>query len=245
MATTFFGLQLRVKRRVIDLPQPVLDEIPTLINEAIFSLQQAHNFRVMEYNDIVYTQVSNKLILSSLGGASYNFPTHIFKEWRGEPYSLWADGSVRFISIAPTRRAIYPFYNDASTGFPRLLLENPSNDMADTHGMYVFPLPDGLSDYPDGEYRIFLPYYRYLGDLGSSGDSNWFADQRAGEQYIVAKATADAFALDWDNPNQAKWETMAENYKKQLIKADKMSRLGPVESFVPHWRGVNSSKVRL
>jgi hypothetical protein len=247
-------LQTRVTRRVIDLPAAVTAEVPQLINIALTKLQEKHNFRVMEAELAAYTLVRTHTLLQSVGGPAIIIPTAPainFKEWRGEPWYLrYQDGSPRFMSWAPSREAIWGMFTQGGAvttdqSFPQIILEEPSSDIYNSRNLSVYPLPDGASDYPDGEYRITIPFYQYLPALDLSGDHNWLTDQPSGEEFIVAWAAGKAFSLNWDFQKYALLTQEAETHYKDVVTADKRYRLGPVREWVPHWKGAHSNKTRI
>ena len=45
---TYGAIQTRVQQIIIDLPSSVTAQVPTLVKEAVRSLQVKHNFKVME-----------------------------------------------------------------------------------------------------------------------------------------------------------------------------------------------------
>lgn len=249
---TYLDLQTRVSRRVIDLPSAVVAEVPKLVNVALIKLQEKHNFKVMEAELAAFTLVNTHPLLVSVGGAPISIgplATNV-KEWRGEPWFLtYNEGSPGRMSWAPSKEAIMGGFlqggaTTLSSSFPSLILEEMSDD-GNTRGLTVHPLPDGNSDYPDFEYRITIPYYRYLPLLSASGDHNWFTDQTSGEEFIVRYAAGEAFALNWDYQKYGVLTAQAQVHYKDLVTADKRARLGAVREFVPHWRGVYEQKVRI
>jgi hypothetical protein len=64
------------------------------------------------------------------------------------------------------------------------------------------------------------------------------------ENYIVDKATGEAFALDWDFDKMALFLQKAENWKKDIINRDKTEQLMGVDILVPSYQGVRSARVR-
>lgn len=251
MTATYSDLQTKVTRRVIDLPSAVVAEVPRLVNIAMLKLQEEHNFRVMETEIAAFTLVNTQPLLVSVGGAAITIPgTYNFKEWRGEPwYIRYTDGSPRFMSMAPSRESLWGMFSQGGgqvidTGYPQAILEEPGDDQGN-RALSVWPVPDGLSDYSDGEYRITLPYYRYVPALVNAGDNNWFTNQVSGEEYIVRYAAAEGHALNWDYEKMAILKVEAKTHAQDLIKADKRFRLSAVREFVPHWRGAHQNKTRL
>jgi hypothetical protein len=96
----------------------------------------------------------------------------------------------------------------------------------------VFPIPDGNSDYDDGEYRVSIPYWKYLPQLSASSDTDWFTD--TGDTTIIYMAVADAFFADHDEANAITWSARAKNELKDLIQLDKENTMGEVTSLVYH-----------
>lgn len=230
---TYGSIQDRVQGRVIDLPTFVNSEVPTLVNSAIKILQDQHNFKVMEtLMSAQQTTVSTR-VLTTLPSA--------FKEFNGDPYYITDLGDTYFLSVAGTRQGLTAEYANDDAGRPRSLFISEPTDTGAAN-LEVYPLPDGNSDYDNGEYRIYIPYYRYLTALSADADTNWFTVNA--EEYIVEKATSLAFMLDWDYDSAALWGQAAEGWKKDIVKRDKMQRLVGFDTLVPHYRGANSPRVR-
>lgn len=263
---TYLELQTRTQTRVIDLPAAVQAEIPTLVNEAMFELQERHNFKCMEAEMYTYTQYNNRVLQT---GAPTNGQPPLF-QWPGQSTSInpqtldlgiaggfkgfqdgaeptfvrYQDGSIRFITIAPDRRSIYGTFTEGDNAFPNVILVAPPSDAYNTSTLEVYPLPDGLSDWPDGEYRIQIPYFAYFPNLVQTGDSNWLTMQPHGEQFIICWATAEAFALDWDSQHEAAWKAKAELSYNRIVKSDKMFRMSPVNELAIHSRGQYQGRIR-
>lgn len=248
----FSAIQTRVQRRVIDLPAAVIAEVPQLINVALTKLQEKHDFRVMEQELAAVTLVNTHPLVTAVGGAAITIgPTGTtnVKKWRGEPWFLtYNEGAPTRMTWANSRESIWGSFDQGGAvsleaSFPNLILEEMADDTGN-RTLSVYPLPDGNSDWPDFEYRITIPYWRYLPQLVAAGDHNWFTDQPSGEEFIVRWAAGEAFALNWDFQKFAVLEAQAEVHYKDLVTADKRARLGAVESFVPHWRGAYSNRTR-
>lgn len=222
----FSELTTKVERRVIDLPSAVSNESGDLVNYAMRTLQDRHNFKVMEALSSEYTTTANSRVLASV-------PSD-FKDYRGKPYMVDDTGHVRSLLVSHDRNAcLRTFGNDSTddTGEPQVLLDaEPDKDLA--RSWEVFPYPDGNSDHSDGEYRIYVPYWKYLSDLSGSTDKNWFTDR--GEHYLIYKAVAHAFALNWDEDRAAVWEQLAAVEYDKLLMLDKKTRLGALDTIVPH-----------
>lgn len=253
---TFAELQTRVTRRIIDLPSAIVAEVPSLINTALMQLQTKHNFKVMEAQiNAVTVKLTQGLVTPItllpilLPNLTYTYPA--FKSFRGEPFGLRAtDGKLIPMQHTESNRVLfgpYGFQNvtNPTIGIPRLVYAQISADDFNTRSFVVSPVPDGNSDYSDGEYRIFIPYWRYLAPLVNAGDHNWFTDDNSGEEYIVKAAAAEGFALNWDFEKQAIMQASAKPDLDDIIKRNKLQYLTGINELAPHWRGVNDQRTRI
>lgn len=233
---TFGSIKAEVRTIIIDLPTAVTNLVPTLVQRAIDDLQTDHNFRVMDTAATFATVVGVRNLIPAVPAD--------FKEHRRKPYRLEFTGNIQPVYVAPDRTSIittsFPGnqIDDAANGFPQAILETAHSDTG-ARSFAVYPLPDGNSDYVDGEYRIVVPYRRILPALVADGDTNWFTVNA--EQYIINRAASDGFAIDWDEERMAIWLQKAESMKAKVIKKDKLSRLAATEVLVPHWQGVNDT----
>ena len=229
----FAALQTRVKRRVIDLPSSVTTEVPDLIREAIRELEDFHNFRVMRTSvDATTVEGTRKLVTT---------PSD-FKSFRGRAYLTSDLGIMKEIVIAPNIQAALKRFGVGTAddrGAPKALLVSEETE-AGGSDIDVYPLPDGLSDYSDGDYRVTVPYWRYLTALSADGDTNWFTVNAI--QWILAKATAEAFALNWDLAREAQWLAKAAVGRGLVMNLDKRIWLGGFDTLVPH-RGAREAKI--
>jgi len=232
---TYSDLQTRVTRRVIDLPPAVQAEVPDLINDAIFALQREYNFRVMEAS-VTYVTAPG---ITTLGSIS----TPLFKEYRDKgPYLLKnLTKSIKLLTALDTDVNMAVLNTATEPDQPEFVL-NTVDPNTGQYNFFVAPFPDTASDWPNGNYRIVLPYYQYIPNLVNPSDTNWFV--LYAREYIVNKATAEAFGLDWDYDSMALWLQRAKEKKNEVIKADKMSRLASVDTLVPMWRGALQPQVR-
>ncbi len=234
---TFQTIQDRVATRVIDLPAAVAAEVPDLINKAMRTLQELHNFRVMETET---AQLTTTIATRPLSAA---VPTAL-KEFRGRPYLVKNDGATLDLLLAPNRAAALDAFslNDPNDkGEPKLLLDPEPTDDTGARTLEVFPFPDGLSDWTGGEYRIVVPYWRFLTALNLGTDENWFTSNA--EWYLTFQAPGEAFFLDWDEPRGQLWMTRAGDFApdgravgefKQVLKLDKLARLSTVRQMAIH-----------
>ncbi len=232
---TFVQIQTRVKRRVIDLPASVTAEVPELVNEAIRSLETRHDFKVMETESSTFTTT---VAIRSIGAVPSDF-----KKLRGRPFYVRNDGSIRRLLNPHARMAAERTFTRADAndkGKPALILDaEPDKDGA--RNFEVYPFPDGSSDYSGGEYRIIVPYWRFLADLSADADTNWFTVNA--EEYVIFAATSEAFFLDWDEERAQIWSEKATQKANEIILADKHFRMAGVSTIVPH-RDVNAPRLR-
>ena len=229
---TFAELQTRAQHIVIDLPTSVTAQVPTLVKEAVRSLQRDHNFKVMEAESSLLSTATATRVLSAV-------PSD-FKELRGLPYEIMADGTVRELLNPANRVAIIREWGttaggeaetDLHNGNPQAILIGEPTSEAGAMNFEVYPLPDGQSLYANGQYRIVVPYWKYLTALSASADTNWFTTNA--EQWIVWKAASEGFFLDWDEERATFWAQKAAGARKEVIDLDKKFRLAGVRELVP------------
>ena len=211
---TFLELQTEVERRLIDLPAAVQEAVPSLVNEAIRALEDKHNFKCME----ALLEASTVLDTRELEAKPSDW-----KESRGRAWMLEDLGSIRWIDTYPdTNSALAEFDNEDSSEAQAIVLNATTVD--------VYPLPDGNSDYDDGEYRIKIPYWKYLPELSADADTNWFSINAP--FYIIEKATSDGFAIDWDEGRANYWGGRADKLERRAILKDKYEALSTVDTLV-------------
>lgn len=221
--STYLELRTRVLRRLIDAPTAITAEVPDLVNEAIKQAEQEHNFWVMQYTVDFTTTLSTR----TLGTLPADF-----KEFKGKAFRTDQTlGQTRELTYAPHIQAANRRWAQTDIGDPRLLVQT-SVDTAGLTSLAVYPLPDGNSDWTDGEYRLSVPYWRYVPALVADGDTNWFTT--TGYKYIIAQATSDGFALDWDEGRAGYWRDQANLEKAKLILRDKKIWLSTFDTLVPH-----------
>jgi hypothetical protein len=135
------------------------------------------------------------------------------------------------VLIAPDREQLVRKYGADGEGPPQHLL-NSARSEADTVTMEAWPLADGLSDYSDGEYRITVPYWGYAAPLSAAGDTNWFTTNAS--LYLIFRATAEAFMVDWDEDRAALWMQRAAEQRLKAINLDKRMRVAEMDTWVPY-----------
>lgn len=232
--SNFSTLKERVLRRVIDAPTAVQTEVPLLLNNALLAIQQRYNFEAMK-RSASYITTENTRLLGAL-------PTR-FKAWRDRPLLLPNEGTNRnrdLLSIQSDEDAQTEWGED-QTGRPSALaLSTPTEDSG-LSALNVYPLPDGLSDYSDGEYRIKLPYWGYVAPLASDGDTNWFTENA--EEFLIFYATAEAFDVDWDDAAMTKYTAKREALFRQVRQLDTALKTAGTDTWVPHWRGARAGQI--
>lgn len=219
---TFIALQNEVLALVIDTPSAVQTYVPQYVNRAIRKLQNKHNYKVMEAE-------ATRVTVAGVRTLDTARPTD-WKEPRGNPYYIENFGSYRrMFWVSSKGNALARWGNDVTLdiGAPGALYED------DLPGEFnVFPYPDGLSDYPDGQYRITIPYWKYLSNLISDTDENWFTTNA--EQYIVKRAVGDAFSANEDENRAQYWYGLAQEEYAEVLALDKSRRISETDTLVPH-----------
>lgn len=229
---TYTELQTRVQHIIIDLPTSVTAQVPTLVRESVRRLQRLHDFKVCEARTSVFTTATETRTLGAV-------PSDWYK-WRGKPQIIDVDGKHKDLSIFPDRAAAEREFGsesggeaDASalSGIPKALSLSEPTDEAGTMNFEVWPFSDGNSLYSDNEYRIVVPYVKYLTVLSDGGDENWFTNNA--EQWIVWDAASQGFLIDWDENRAAVWAQNAAKAFKEVIDADKRLRFSEITELRP------------
>lgn len=226
---TFAELKTRVGANIIDLPTAVSDIRGDLINSAIRKIQGGrHTFRVQESLLSTTTDRDNSPIDLLDDGVPSDF-----KEWLGRPYRIPSIGGKAVPMAFTTRKRANEMYgadSDLYIGAPQYVFEGEPTD-ANVRSLYVRPFPDGNSDYSDGEYRVYFPYARYIADLSSDGDTNWFTTDA--DRAVECEATWQAFMRDHDEERGAIWKQMANDEYNEVVKEDKRYRLSGTPTWEP------------
>lgn len=218
----FSAIQARVQANLIDIPSSLAQFTGTWVNAAISVLQTMHSFQVQEAEGQYVTTSTPAL------GANQ---THVFgyipadwKSKRGMPYYVRYIGSTRMLVWQAERQMMYRTWNPTDVnqiGEPcDLLIGEPENAQVPPTGgspsnqltgltMEVYPFPDGSSDWSDGNYRINIPYYRYLPALVAATDSNWFTLDGIQAEYVSSYATWMGFMFNEDEQRAQAWKAMA------------------------------------
>lgn len=210
---TFSAMQSRVQSELIDVPSSLVALVPTWINAGILWVQAQHNFQVMQAETVYVTPA-----------VSQTNPTHILgqipSDWkckRENPYFVTFLGVPYRMGWQASRPDMYRKWEAADVnqiGMPADLLigepvnstypdpSNPDNELADLN-IEFYPYSDGSSDWSDGNYRIHLPYFRYLAPLVASGDQNWFTQDGPGAEFCVRYAVTQGFLFNEDESRAA------------------------------------------
>lgn len=209
----FSALQSRVQSELIDVPASLVALVPTWINAGIAWLQSQHNFQVMQSEAIYVTPA-----------VSSTNPTHILgtipSDWkckREDPYFVTFLGTPYHMKWQATRPQMYRKWEAADVnqiGQPSDLLigepenptypdpDNPDNNMVALN-IEFFPFSDGSSDWSDGNYRIHIPYFRYLPFLSAGTDQNWFTQDGPRAEFCVRYAVTQGFLFNEDEGRAA------------------------------------------
>lgn len=221
----FGELQDRVDAILIDAPAAVTTAIPSLINGAMRFLQRQHNYYIMRASQEYTTTEGTRV----LGAAPSNF-----KEIRGQAQETRQFGEPRALVWSPTKRDAergFGVVSDLDIGYPLVLFRSDPTNEAGASNLEVYPLPDGNSDYDDGEYRIRLYYWKYLAALSAEADTNWFTVNA--QDWIVYRAAADGFGMDWDEEREAKFMARAAAELAEVKRMDKLAQVAGIESMAP------------
>lgn len=216
---TYIELQNAAKDALIDTPTIVANAIPRLVNQAIIELEDRFNFKIMQAEAAFVTSAGSHTMSPSA------LPTD-FKEFRSHPYYIENLGSSKPMDLVTSRELILRRWSTGPTD-----IGDPHSLVSDTT-LEVWPLPDAASDYPDGEYRVTMPYWKYLPALAASGDTNWFTINAP--QYIINWVVAEGFAIDWDENRANYWSQRADKEALRAILTGKKQYLSMTDTLVPH-----------
>lgn len=215
---TYAEIKAAVFRALIDATVAVQTDIPRLVNQAIVDIEGRFNFKAMQANQAYVTTTGSRTLTPGTIPAD-------FKEYRGKPYYTENLGGSRELDLVSKSSIMHRRWATDDIGDPHQLL-------VDAGVLEVWPLPDGIGDYPDGEYRITLPYWKLLPDLVNDADTNWFTLNAP--QYIINWAVSEGFALDWDEKRSDWWGTRAEKEALRIIIQGKKEYLSETETLIPH-----------
>lgn len=230
---TFLDIKTQVLSNVIDLPPAVSAAVPGLINNAIRSAERRYNFKYME-GIASFTTAAAQLTLGTVAR---------FKEFKDRgPYLFQQYAPARQIRVALESGEIQQvvIMNPILPGDrPRWL--TVAVDQVNTATFSVYPYPDVLSDWGDGNYRVIVPYYAYSPTYSADIDTNWLINNA--DDYIIMRATAEAFMKNWDYNSLALWKQQDQDKFNEVKQTDKKLRLSGIDTWVPHWEGAEQGMV--
>jgi hypothetical protein len=188
-----------------------------------------HDFKVCEAQSSVYSTASVTRVLAAT-------PTD-FHKFRGLPQLLNADGSFWELGLSADRAAVEREFGSTAggeadtavlSGRPRVILQSEPSDELGTTSLEVYPLPDALSLYANGNYRIRIPYWKFLTALSASSDTNWFTLNA--EEWIAWEAAAEGFFLNWDEERATLWKQKAKGALVDVVNRDKRLRISGLQT---------------
>lgn len=235
--STFQEIQDNVASHVIDTPPSTLALIPVFVKRAHKALMVEHNFKVMEAKTASLVTVAGSHILAAVPGD--------FKEVRSVPYLLRNDGTTKPLAWAESEAAIlsaFSLTDTNDTGEPRALLDGEPTSVAGARSFLVYPFSDTGSDWGDGQYRIVVPYWKFLPALSSGADVDWFTTNA--DEYLEYRATFFAFIDDWDESRAQVADTIAQAKRREAISADKRYRMAGVDTLVVR-QGIRGVKLAI
>ncbi|MGW8369301.1 MAG: phage adaptor protein [Gammaproteobacteria bacterium] len=216
----FATLKTEVGAWVLDLPADTQARLGTFVNDAVRKAADRYNFRFME-SEITPTPLSTTANTRLLTAKPSDW-----KESRGLPSLLWQDGTTDEFDWAASesemnRTFAYQIPQETSTaavdsGQPRYLLEQPDE-------IWVYPLPDLLSLWANGNYRIRVPYWAYPATLTGDNDSNFITTN--GSVYVIWEAVSRAFYFNRDEQRGKYFADLAEPEFRRIIRVDKRAQL--------------------
>lgn len=225
---TYLDIQEDVAAILIDLPAVTLAAVPKLVNFALRELQTRHNFKVMEKTLAENTVALTRNLVAKPAD---------FKGFRNKPFYTEFSGNVVPLEVAPSKEMLLVNYETDSDGPPAYLFLGEATDDAGASSIEVWPLSDGQSDYsavPTGEYRVSIPYWRFLSALSGDGATNWFTTHEVGEFYLVYRAVAEGFARNWDVEKQTEWLAKAQAMYELIVNEDKALMMSGSDTFAIH-----------
>ena len=207
---TFAELKTRLERWAVDNNTALTTESGDLINKGHRELQDRYNFKTMEATTGVTQTTDVTRLLTAL-------PSD-WKERRANPFLTDVNGNTKPIEWAPTEEEMVKQFDDNTVtdkGEPEFVYESAT-------GFNVYPFPDTLSDHANGNWRITIPYYKYLTELSADGDNDFLTNNL--QWAIHAHALGFAFLLNQDEARATVWIQVAENQMKSDIRQEKKKK---------------------
>lgn len=211
----FTTAQSRVTDYIVDVPSETAALIDVWINNAVRAAENRYNFRHMKSTHSVTTTADTR----SLGALPSDW-----KAKRELPWLLGDDDITAEIQWAPSPSEMIRQFDASTTlddGEPEFILVN--DETIDSSVFEVYPLPDGNSDYGDGEYRVRIPYWAYSAVLSDPSDTNRVLDEQYFGFYAVFYAAGQGLMFNENDRAAAKYNAMAEQALMEAIRLDKRS----------------------
>ncbi len=214
---TFLQIRDSVTRRLIDANVSITTEVSELVNNALKMIQDLHNFKIMEAkNGPIVTVQASRILLDPL-------PTD-WKDSRDFPWIREWDGGTTPIQWAPSQAEmakIFPLNDSTVTGQgkPQYVVWDGEDERLE-----IQPFPDTKSNWAGGgDWRVVVPYWKYLPALVANEDTNWFTNNAS--EFLRDQAVAEGFYINWDEERAQLWEQRAAVQFQKTKKVDKRVRI--------------------
>lgn len=192
---TLSELRTRITEQVYDAPPFVTSAVvDRWINRAIRKLQERRNYAVMRAELTGNTTLATRTFAAK--------PSDWKQAHEDRPYYLRQRGDQVFMKWTVGLEDVRKEFTATATddkGAPQALYMAKPTDKLGAQVIEVYPYPDGQSDWtsaPTGEYRLVVPYWKYLADLSGDSDANWFSNNA--EDYIEFYGQSRAFRATWE-----------------------------------------------
>ena len=213
---TLNDIVARVREQIIDLPSEIEPLIAEWVYGAIRSAEDRHNFWYMEAEEQYTTQPDER----ALGAKPADW-----KEARRPPSVTLNDGGQSVIEWASSDTDMELRPGLRQDGRPFYLLQTADE-------VLVYPTSDGRSDWPDGEYRIRVPYWRRTELPAPLEQSHWLTANAP--LYLIYYASYHALVFNRDEERAAGYVTLAEREFQRVRRLDKRSRLPDTLTLTPY-----------
>lgn len=223
---TFATLKTKVQRRVADVTVGLTAEIGDLINEARIEVMDRTNFSWMKA-EVDFTTLLNT---RTLGVTPADW-----KQWRERPY--WVEdnqGQTHQMLSVRSEATAEDAVETERVGSPQYLVRGMETPTTDASSLLIYPLPNGLSDYSDGEYRVKVPYYKYLALMTADGDEDAMSLDAGLVRFIIDWACKLAYELDWNEKRASYYEGTAEKTWARMKRRNGLKVLSGINTLVPH-----------
>lgn len=208
---TFATIKTAVQGTLIDLPSSTLARIGDWVNLAIRDGEGRHNFHHMAaVASFVTTEGARKL---------GDLPA-LWKERRGLPWLVDASGYRREITWASSDNELVRRFGVSATvdiGEPKAIQVTPGDEL------HVYPYPDGLSLYGDGDYRVEVPYWARSAELSGDSDTNWWTTNA--RDYVELFAAARGFEFNENMQQADRYIVRAEAQFRAARRQDKLRKV--------------------